>query len=260
MDLELKDKVVVVTGASQGIGYACARAFLKEGARVAIVGRTAATLEVAATELEGGERLMTVAADMCDAQAAVDMVAQVQTRFGEIDILVNSAGAAKRYAPGSVRAQDWRDAMDAKYFTTINAIQAVLDTMVKRGSGAIVNVVGMGGKVPSPVHLPGGAANAALMLVTAGLANAWGAHGIRVNAVNPGATATNRVLGRLQIESEATGKSIDELRKKSEAAIPLRRYGQPEEVADAVLFLASARASYVTGAILSMDGALSPLI
>jgi len=260
MDLELKGKVVVVTGASQGIGLACARGFLNEGAKVAIVGRTQSKLEAAAAELNAGDALMTIAADMCDAQAAVDMAAQVRAKFGEIDILVNSAGAAKRYSPGALRAQDWRDAMDAKYFTTINAIQAVIEPMVKRGSGVIVNVVGMGGKVASPVHLPGGAANAALMLVSAGLANAWGSHGIRVNAVNPGATATDRVLGRLQIESEATGKSIDELRKKAEAAIPLKRYGQPEEVADAVLFLASARASYVTGAILSMDGALNPLI
>ncbi len=260
MDLELKDKVVIVTGASQGIGLACAKAFLKEGARVAIVGRTPSKLEAAKAELNAGDALLTIAADMCQAQAAADMADQVRAHFGDIDILVNSAGAAKRYAPATLTPQDWRDAMDAKYFTTINAIEAVIHKMVERGSGVIVNVIGMGGKVASPVHMPGGAANAALMLASAGLANAWSSHGVRVNAVNPGGTATDRVLGRLQIESDATGKSIEELRRKAESAIPMRRYGQPEEVADAVLFLASARASYITGAILAMDGGLNPLI
>lgn len=260
MDLELKDKVVIVTGASEGIGLACASAFLKEGARVAIVGRRQSKLDVAKAELHAGEALLTIAADMGQAQAAADMADQVRAHFGEIDILVNSAGAAKRYAPETLTAQDWRDAMDAKYFTTINAIEAVIHKMVEQRKGVIVNVIGMGGKVASPLHMPGGAANAALMLATAGLAKAWGKHGVRVNAVNPGGTSTGRVLGRLQLEAQTTGKSIEELRRKAESAIPMQRYGQPEEVADAVLFLASSRASYVTGAILSMDGGLNALI
>jgi NAD(P)-dependent dehydrogenase (short-subunit alcohol dehydrogenase family) len=131
--------------------------------------------------------------------------------------------------------------------------------MVARGQGAIVNIIGSGGRVASPVHLPGGAANAALMLASAGLANAWGRRGIRVNAINPGATLTERVQGRLQAEAEMSGKAIEDLRKAMEDRIPLGRIAAPEEIADAALFLASARASYVTGALLTMDGGLHPL-
>jgi len=124
----------------------------------------------------------------------------------------------------------------------------------ERGGGAVINVIGFGGKIASPVHLPGGAANAALMLVTAGLAAAYGPKGVRVNGINPGGTLTGRVQEGLAAEARMTGKSPDELLAAQQARIPLRRLGKPEEVAEVVLFLASERASYVTGAIVPMDG------
>ncbi len=260
MDLELDGKVVLVTGGSKGIGLACAQAFAGEGARVAIVSRNEENLASARAALaEAGHIVYTHAADLCDADAAQAMVQDIEQQLGPVDVLVNSAGAAKRYAPSALTAQAWRDAMDAKYFTYINAMDAVLKGMVARSKGSVVNIIGSGGRVASPVHLPGGAANAALMLASAGLAHAWGAHGIRVNAINPGPTLTSRLQGRLEAEAERAGESLEARRKIMEDRIPLGRLARPEEIADAALYLASARASYVTGALLTMDGGVHPM-
>src|ERR1700681_4853015 len=194
MDLNLDGRVVIVTGASKGIGYACAEAFAAEGAKVALVSRSQANLDAAlARFLRGRSAPIAIAADMTSYDAAEEMVARVEKTLGEIEVLVNSAGAARRYAPDDLNAQAWHDAMDAKFFSYIHPIDAVLKRMLPRGRGAIVNIIGMGGKVASPVHLPGGSANAALMLATAGLASAFGSKGIRVNGVNPRATLTSRV-------------------------------------------------------------------
>jgi NAD(P)-dependent dehydrogenase (short-subunit alcohol dehydrogenase family) len=150
--------------------------------------------------------------------------------------------------------------MDAKYFTYVHAIDAVIKGMAERGHGVIVNVIGTGGKVANPIHLPGGAANAALMLVTTGLAKAWGRKGVRVNAVNPGSTLTDRVKGALEAEAKLAGATEAEVQAASEARIPLGRYGKPAEIADIVLFLASDRAAYVNGAIVAADGGASGVL
>ena len=123
-----------------------------------------------------------------------------------------------------------------------------------------MNIIGSGGKVASPVHLPGGAANAALMLATAGLAAAFGSKGIRINGINPGATLTGRVQEGLAVEAKMTGLAEEELLRRMQERIPLGRLGTPEEVAQVALFLASAHASYVTGAIVPMDGGANPVI
>ena len=261
MNLNLQGKVVLVTGGSKGIGLACARAFAAEGARVAIASRSEENLRAAAAELaRDGFDVLCAAADFIDPRSAFAAVAQVEEALGPIDVLVNSAGGAKRVVPAELNAQAWRSAMDAKYFSYVHAMDAALQSMVARRTGSIVNIIGTGGKVASAMHLPGGAANAALMLVSAGLANAWGGHGIRVNAINPGATYTDRVKNSLETESRLTGKTEEELLKANEARIPLGRFAHPEEIANTALFLASDRASYVTGALITMDGALTPMV
>jgi len=261
MDLNLAGRTVLVTGGSKGIGFACAVAFAAEGARVAISSRSLDTLAAASKALkEKGHEVVTVAADLVDPKSAPELVAQVERRLGPVEVLVNCAGAAKRYAPADLDMQAWHSAMDSKYFTYVHAMQAVLPGMVGRKRGAIVNIVGQGGKVANPSHLPGGSANAALMLVSVGLASAYGRQGIRVNAINPGVTLSERAKAGHAAEAKTLGITEEQARQQGEQRIPLGRYARPEEIAAVAVFLASDRASYVTGTVISMDGATTATI
>lgn len=279
MDLGLRDRIVLVTGASKGIGFACARAFVREGARVALVSRSRTNLDAALAKIADDAdlakvtddgALATVAgvahppqaftADLADAAQAAAVIDAIEAALGPIDVLVNSAGAAKRHPPGELDAAAWHAAMDAKFFAYIHPTDVVVKRMAVRGRGSIVSIVGMGGKIGRPVHIPGGAANAALMLATVGLAAAWGPKGVRINAINPGSTLTGRVEQGLAAEARMTGVAAQDLLARQQAAIPLRRLGTPEEVAEVALFFASDRASYVTGAIVPMDGGVSAVI
>jgi NAD(P)-dependent dehydrogenase (short-subunit alcohol dehydrogenase family) len=257
MDLGLRDKKVLITGGSKGIGLACAKAFRAEGARVAIVSRSQANLDAARKSL--GE-VFTLAADLADPTMAIGMVERAEREFGPIDVLVNSAGAARRTDADDLTPAAWDAAMQAKYFTTINVIDPLIKRMAARGRGAIVNVIGNGGKVPSPVHLAGGAANAALMLATAGLANAYASKGVRVVGLNPGLTRTDRVAEGLKAEAKRAGISEAEALTRAVAKLPLGRLAEPEEIADIVVFAASERGRYLTGANISVDGASAPTV
>jgi NAD(P)-dependent dehydrogenase (short-subunit alcohol dehydrogenase family) len=255
MDLNLAGRVVLVTGGSKGIGLACAEAFASEGARVAISSRSEENLAAATGALAArGREVLALSADLSEREAAAAFVAGVEARLGPLDVLVTCAGAARRTSPEKLDEAAWHAGLLAKFFPTVHAMQAVLPGMAARHRGAVVNVVGQGGKAANPTHLPGGSANAALMLATAGLAAAFGPSGIRVNAVNPGTTLTDRAKAAFKAEAERLGVSEEQARAQREAQLPLRRFARPEEIAQVVVFLASDRASYVTGAVLTMDG------
>lgn len=255
MDLGLKGQVVLVSGASKGIGLACAAAFAREGARVVGVSRSAANLASAREVLARDGLSMTVlAADLIDGQAAAALVDEVERTVGPIGVLVNSAGAARRYAPEELDPAAFRQAMDAKYFSYVHLMEPVARRMAARGAGSVVNVIGQGGRQAGVMHIAGGAANSALMLATVGLARAYAAKGVRVNAVNPGLTNTSRVDEGLEAAARTSGRPKSELLAEQVASIPMGRMAEPDEIAQVALFLASARASYVSGAIIPMDG------
>lgn len=257
MDLQLRDRNVLITGGSKGVGLACARLFIAEGARVVLVSRSQANLDQARQSL--GD-VHTVAADLVDAEAAASMIERVEADFGAIDVLVNSAGAARRSAVEDLTPAHWRAAMDAKYFTYINVIDPMVKRMAARGRGVIVNVIGVGGKIASSVHLAGGSANAALMLATTGLAHAYASQGVRVVGVNPGPINTERAVEGLKVEAARAGFGEDEARVRASAGLGFRRFAESDEIASIVVFAASERGRYLSGANITTDGASSAVV
>lgn len=261
MDMGLRGLHVVITGGSKGIGYACAQAFCEEGARVTLIARNQAGLDEAIGKLFAqGFTCKVFSVDLSQAQFAEATIHSIYEQCGEVDVLVNCAGAAVRTPFDELNPETWHEAMQAKFFAYIHAIDPVIKRMGKRGKGAIVNVVGAGGKVASPTHLAGGAANAALMLASVGLAASYGPRGVRVNVVNPGMTLTDRLDKGLNAEARLRQISIDEVLDQHHKRLPLGRIAAPREIADAVVYLSSERASYITGAVMSMDGAATSTV
>jgi NAD(P)-dependent dehydrogenase (short-subunit alcohol dehydrogenase family) len=257
VDLQLSGKTAVVTGASKGIGLACAEALAWEGAKVIGISRDPGNLAKAQEELAAkGLSYDVEAVDLTDADATKAAFA----RIGVPDILINCAGAARRTPVYELDSKALHAAMEAKYFTYMHATEAVIRGMAERGSGAVVNVVGQGGRAANPLHISGGAANAALMLASVGYAKAYAGQGVRVNVINPGMTRTARVDEGLEAAVRASGRPKEELLQEMVAEIPLGRAGEPAEIANVAVFLASPLASYVTGAIITMDGGVTSAI
>jgi NAD(P)-dependent dehydrogenase (short-subunit alcohol dehydrogenase family) len=257
VDLQLSGKTAVVTGASKGIGLACVEALAWEGATVIGISRDAGNLAKAQEELAAkGLTFQVEAVDLTDPDATT----AVFERIGVPDILINCAGAARRTPVDELDSKTLHAAMEAKYFTYMHATEAVIRGMAERGSGAVVNVVGQGGRSANPLHIGGGAANAALMLASVGYAKAYAGQGVRVNVINPGTTRTSRVDEGLEAAVRATGRPKEELLQELVAEIPLGRAGEPSEVADVAVFLASPKASYVTASIITMDGGTTAAI
>jgi len=267
--LKLNGKVTVVTGGSKGIGLAVANAFAAEGAFVAIIARDPQGLEQARAQLQAsGHNVATYSVDLSDPDATEQIIERIESDIGPIDILINSAGAARRYDPDTLDASKWRAAMDAKFFPYIHVQDAVLARMRVRAAnrpagtnnGIVVNIIGNGGKRPTSTHLAGGSANAALMLSTVGLAAHYARYGIRINGINPGPTFTQRVEQALTLDAKRQNLSREQALAENQARIPLGRYGKAEEIADVALFLASPRSAYVVGAIIPVDGGMSTVI
>ena len=253
----MAQKTILITGGSKGIGLACAHGFAAEGAKIVICSRAQANIDEALKTLPGA---IGFAADLTSAEEAAAMLAAVEESLGPIDVLVSSAGAARRSPPDELTPEFYRAAMDAKFFSTINVVDPLVKRMAARGAGVIINIIGAGGKVATTTHLAGGAANAALMLVTAGLGTAYAAQGVRVVGINPGLTETGRVAEGMASDARLAGITEEEARARAIARIPMGRMASPEDIANAAVFLASDKAGYITGITITMDGATSPVI
>lgn len=244
MDMGLTGKVVWVTGATGAIGREIALRFAEEGARLALSARTPDALAALVDEINAaGGDATAVPVDVTDAAAVKATAENIVGILGRIDVLATTV-AVPAFGPFlEIDGDVFRAALEVKYLGYINCFQAALPHMVEQGSGSIVAITGTGGKMPISIHLPGGSVNAALNLVLKGLANEFGPQGIRVNASSPG-----------PIMSERQQQMIDSGMSDPAKGIPLGRMGSAEEVADSVVFLASARASYITGQVLGLDG------
>jgi 3-oxoacyl-[acyl-carrier protein] reductase len=256
MDLGLQDKVVFITGGSKGIGYACAAEFAGEGASVAICARGEAGLEQAAGRLraETGKSAFTVAGDMMkweDARRCVDAAA---AHYGALDVLVNCAGASPGGLILNLTEDEWALSLQLKFMGYVRCSKAAIPHMLKRGAGRIVNVVGNDGIKPAYWELTASAANAADLAMTSALAEQYGPKGILVNAVNPGPVATERWDGLVRAYARDKGMSFDDASRQAVKSMPLGRICTPEEVAGVVVFVASARASFMNGAWITLDG------
>ncbi len=243
--MKLKDRVAVVTGGARGIGKAIALSFFREGTKVAIIDSDKERLETFKKEMGKEKKEITVIP--CDITKSGDvkkMVDQVRKEFGRIDILVNNAGIIRRGTIETVTEEDWDRVIEVNLKGTFNCCRAVVETMKSQGYGKIVNVSSIAGKMGDITSAPGyGPSKAGIDALTKTLARQLAPYGINVNAVSPHA-----------IETEMSAQWSEEKRKEIVASIPLGRLGRPQDVAEAVLFLASEEASFITGEILDVNG------
>jgi 3-oxoacyl-[acyl-carrier protein] reductase len=256
MDLGLRGKTALVTGASRGIGRSIALALAAEGARVALCARSAPALQEASAAIHErtGAATATISADLSRLDEIGRVIDAARDRLGGIDILVNNAGAIRGGDFLKTPDEQWTEDWSLKLLGYIRMSRAVLPLMQAQGGGRICNVVGAAGRNPGPTYLAGGAANAALINFTKGLADLAARWNILVTAVSPAATRTERWDSLMAQQAAAAGKSADEMRAEAERAYPLGRIASPEDVADLVCFLVSDRASFLTGICITVDG------
>jgi len=253
MDLNLRGKTVLITGGSKGIGLACARTFAAEGCDVHLAARTAADLGQAKAVIEQAHDVRVTVHPM-DLSARGSATALAEAT-GEVDILVNNAGAIPGGDVATIDEDRWREAWDLKVFGYINLTREYLARMKARGDGVIVNVIGLAGENPSAGYVAGSAGNASLMGFTRAIGSTSLNDGVRVLAVNPGPVETDRIVTLLKARARDERGDESAWRDYTKAW-PMGRAARTEECADLVVFLASERASYISGVIYAIDGGL----
>jgi NAD(P)-dependent dehydrogenase (short-subunit alcohol dehydrogenase family) len=259
MDLHLNDKVVLITGGTDGLGAALAVRLVEEGTRVAVCGRDSGRLAATEQRLrDAGGDALAVPADVTRPADLERFVDAAVSRWGRLDGLVNNAGRSAAGRIDQVSDDDWIADLDLKVLAAVRCTRLVVPHLIEAGGGAIVNVLNTGAKAPGAASLPTTASRAAGLAMTKAASKDLGGHGIRVNAVLIGQVAS----GQWQRRADAAGQSEEELYRQmaKNADIPLGRVGRADEFADLAAYLLSDRASYVTGSAVNLDGGTSPVI
>jgi len=258
MNLGLKDRVALVAASSQGIGRATAEAFAGEGCRVAMCARNHQTLQDAAAKIrkQYGVEVLAEAFDVTDAGAVSRFVASVAKKFGGIDICVTNAGGppAKGFLAASL--EEWQRALELNFLSTVYFAREVIPHMQRKRWGRIITLTSITTKQPVTDLVLSNAVRAAVVGLVKSLANEFGKDGILVNNVGPGFTATDRLKELATARASLTGKSEKEIFDGWAADAPVKRLGEPREVAETIVWLASERASYITGQTLLVDGGM----
>jgi 3-oxoacyl-[acyl-carrier protein] reductase len=256
METGLKGRVAIVAASSQGIGRATADALAAEGCRVAMCARNSERLDIAAEEIRRGTgaEVFARAFDVTDTVPVHDFVEAVRQKFGGVDICVTNAGGppAKGFLAAGI--EDWRKAVDANFLSTVYFAREVIPHMQRKRWGRIITLTSISTKQPVPDLVLSNAVRAAVVGLVKSLANEFGKDGILVNNVGPGFTATDRLKELARARSKASGKTEEEIFAAWANDAPLRRVADPREIADTIVWLASERASYITGQTILVDG------
>jgi 3-oxoacyl-[acyl-carrier protein] reductase len=258
MDLGLKNRVALVAASSQGLGLATAEAFAAEGCRVAMCARNAQTLAAAADKIKSQYKVPVLAEafDVTDANAVSRFVAEVAEKFGGVDICVTNAGGPPANGFLAASLEDWQKAIDANFLSTVYFCREVIPHMQRKRWGRIITITSITTKQPVADLVLSNAVRAAVVGLVKSLANEFGKDGILVNNVGPGFTATDRLKELAKVRSAATGKSEQEIFDAWAADAPVKRLGDPRELAETIVWLASERASYITGQTVLVDGGM----
>jgi 3-oxoacyl-[acyl-carrier protein] reductase len=265
MDLGLTDKVAIITGGSEGIGKAAARRMAEEGARVVIVARRPDVLEAAAKEIEAATKgvALPVQGDVSEPATISRVVKTTLDHFGRIDILVNNAGVSMAKPFEAVSDEDWESDFSLKVWGAVRFIRAVIPEMRKVGGGRIINVTNLGGRTPGPSSMPTSISRAAGIAITKGLSKDLAKDNILVNTVCIGLIKSGQHERRYARQKQSNPNlTLDEVYADSvkNRGVPLGRVGEAHEAGDVITFLASARASYLTGVAINIDGGTSAVV
>jgi 3-oxoacyl-[acyl-carrier protein] reductase/bacilysin biosynthesis oxidoreductase BacG len=262
LELNLLGKTAIVTGGSAGIGLATAKALYSEGVNVAIAARRPERLAQAVLEIKSlptsGAKVISISADLTKAEDIEKVVSTALAQFGNIDILINNAGSARSGSFLELSDEVFLDAWNLKLLGYIRLVRAVVPHLKSQRDGRIINIIGGAGRTPQPNFLPGGTTNAALLNFTRGISKELAQDNIRINAISPGLTDTERAKTLLEQNAQNLGISVEAYKAQAIKNIPLGKIAQPEDIAALALFLVSDLASSITGGEFLVDGGQTP--